>query len=298
MMEKEMDIGKILKEYDEMFAVKSAHEIADFLAFHVDQAMIAGEKGALLTLLNEQIGFSRDTGMKETCLTACETLRELLDDMNLVGTIHYGKSLLNISNAYRALGYYDAAGKIFPEVEAVYKEQLEYGAYEFAALYNNWSLMCMDIGEPYQAIEYLKESIRVIDRFEQAAIKQATSRVNLACAILALPDNEDGVSVCSEDTSGNLAHSQLLYKLQETRIEEAQRYIDEAIQLFEEKGGDDYHYSSALSARGDVHMLLGRYSEAIRDFTRAMDIFRLYMGETSNTKLLADKIAQANEMIT
>jgi tetratricopeptide (TPR) repeat protein len=292
-----MDISSILKEYDEMFTVKSAHEIAEFLACQVEQAKKEEDKGALLTLLNEQIGFCRDTGMKETCLAACETLRKLLDDMKLSGTVHYGKSLLNIANAYRALGYHEEAGKLYPEIEAVYKEQLGHEAYEFAALYNNWSLMYMDIGEPYQAIKYLKESIKVIDGFEQAAIKQATSRVNLACAILALPDNEAG-DFAYADGNENSACDHHVYRSRDMRIGEAQKYIDEAVKMFEEKGGDDYHYSSALSARGDVHMLSGRYSEAIQDYTRAMNVVRKYMGENPQVKVLADKIAQANEMIT
>lgn len=161
-----MDIKSILKEYDQMFTVKSPDEIVEFLAVHVDQARKEGDQATLITLLNEQIGYARDRGMKKTCLQACESLKGLLDDMNLDGTLPYGHSLLNIANAYRAMGSYDEAGEIFPEIEKVYRGQLEDGAYEFAALYNNWSLLSMDMGRPYESIEYLKRSLEIIDSFE------------------------------------------------------------------------------------------------------------------------------------
>lgn len=117
----------------------------------------------------------------------------------------------------------------------------------------------------------------------------ATSRVNLACAILALPDGEE-----EEGGIGPDSHN---YRSKEKRIAEAKSYIDQAIRLFEEKGGDDYHYGSALSARGDVHALQGRYADAIEDYRRARDIVKAYMGETDNTSLLEKKIAQARAMI-
>ena len=272
-----MDINSILVQYDSMFANNTPEEIEDFLAEQVAQAEQEGDRGALLTLLNEQVGFARDRGNKEVALTACEKLRKLLGAMRLGGTIHYGKTLMNIANAYRAFGRYEEAEALFKEIEQLYKQILPVVSYDYAPLYNNWSILALDMGDPERAAELIRTALSFVDRYDDARIEQATSRVNLACVLMGIAA---GGGKDSEDM-----------------LTEASAYLDDAIGRFEAAGGRDYHYASALSARGDLKVKDGQYEEAAADYRLALELVKLYTGENSKTRALEAKITEVEAKI-
>ena len=264
-----VDIRKVLEEYDGMFAVKTPDEIGAFLSEHIAEAEMEGDKASLLTLLNEQIGFARDRGRRDEALSGCDKLRTLIDEMGLAGTIHYGKSLLNIANAKRAFGMFAEAEDLFAEIERLYVTILPEGSYDYAPLYNNWSLLALDTGDTERACDLVRLSLDVVDRYKGAVINQATTRVNLACMLM---NNEN-------------------------RLSEAEMLVDEAIRLFESQGGDDYHFAAALSARGDILMKKQAYSEAADYYSRAAGIVRMYLGDNPKTRALEEKYKHACSMM-
>lgn len=264
-----MNIREVLREFDGMFAKNTPDEISAFLADKVRLAEAEGDKPALLTLLNEQIGFARDRGRKEEAIEGSSKLRALLDDMGLAGTIHYGKSLLNIANAYRAFGLHAESEALFHEIENLYVTILPEGSYEYAPLYNNWSLLAMSMGNDERAADLIRLAIDVVDRYDAAVIEQATSRVNLACALMGLAKNA-----------------------------EAEPLLNEAIRKFETAGGRDFHFASALSAKGDLLMGSAEYEKALNHYNRALEIVRLYTGSNSKTRTLEAKIAEASAKLT
>lgn len=271
-----MNIKEVINKYDSMFAANTPDEISAFLIENINRADIEGDKASLITLLNEQIGFSRDRGMRDAALAGCRRLRSLIDEMGLAGTLHYGRSLLNIANAYRAFGLQSEAESLFYEIEQLYVTILPEGSYEYAPLYNNWSLLAMDTGHYERACDLIRLSIDVADRYERAEINQATSRVNLACALMGM----------SEDTEKGRHH-----------IDEAAECIDKAIDIFEKNGGDDYHFAAALSAKGDILMKAGEYGRAANHYERAAGIVRMYTGNNSKTETLEKKIQAALKMV-
>lgn len=260
-----MDIRKVLEEYDGMFTVNTPDEIGAFISEHVHEAEMEGDKASLLTLLNEQIGFARDRGRRDEALSGCDKLRALIDEMGLAGTIHYGKSLLNIANSKRAFGIFAEAEDLFAEIEKLYVKILPEGSYDYAPLYNNWSLLALDKGDTDRACDLVRLSLDVIDRYEGAVINQATTRVNLACMLM---NNEN-------------------------RLAEAKGLVDEAIRLFESQGGNDYHFAAALSARGDLLMKEQAYTEAADHYSRAAGIVRMYLGDNPKTISLEEKYKHA-----
>lgn len=268
-----MDIREVLREYDSMFARNTPDEIAGFLAEQTGAARQEGDQAALLTLLNEQIGFARDRGRKDEAAAGCLELRKLIEEMGLAGTIHYGKSLLNIANAYRAFGQHEEAEDLFKEIEELYVSILPEGSYDYAPLYNNWSLLAMSRDDNGRAADLIRLAVDVVDRYDAAVIEQATSRVNLACALMG--SAEDGGIV------------------NERRLSEAESLLDEAVSRFESAGGRDYHYASALAARGDLQMRSGEYERAADNYARALDIVRAYTGSSSRTRTLESKTAAA-----
>ena len=120
-----MDIQAILATYDAMFGKYTLASIEAYLYEHIEKAREQSETSVLFTLLNEMIGFCRDTTQKEKALKYCKELLELLDAMKLEGSMEYATSLLNIANAYRAFGLLKTSLELFEQVEQIYKQNLE-----------------------------------------------------------------------------------------------------------------------------------------------------------------------------
>lgn len=266
-----MDINLVLKEFDALFRQASPDEIHTFLTEHIRIAELEGDQGSLLTLLNEQIGFARETNREDIVLESGKRLLDLLSEMEIEGTVPYGSSLLNIANAYRAYGHYDESEALFQRAEQAYQVALDEGAYEFAGLYNNWSLLYMNLGQKEKAVCLMRRALKITDQFEKAVIRQATSRGNLAVVLLDLAKECDP-------------------ELSEQRKREARKLLQEAVERHEAKGGQDYHFSAILSTIADMELEEGDYTKAADYYRRAMNIIRMYMGENQHYNKLEKKL--------
>lgn len=273
-----MNIRQILKEYDSLFRHAAPEEIHRFLTDKIRIAELESDNSALLTLLNEQIGYARDTEQRDIALQGCRKLRSLLCTMQLEGTIPYGTSMLNIANTSRKFALYEEASEAFHAAERAYRAELLENDYAFAGLYNNWSLLAMEQHQYDQAVILLRRAISIIDCYDKAIIKQATSRVNLAIAL-------NDLAVATGFT--NLS-------------DEARSVLHYAIQLFEQADGQDYHYSGALAALADMQFSSGDYREAAANYDHAARIIKMYMGNNSTACDLLKKqqhaLFKANEV--
>ena len=140
-----MNLDEILAQYDNMFGKNSLIEIEEYLALMIQEAKEKSEWGILISLLNEIIGFCRDTTQKDKALIYCEQLQEILKLMKMEGRIDYATSLLNIANAYRAFGLWEESLRLYEMVEDIYKKQIPENDFMYASLYNNWSLLYQEM---------------------------------------------------------------------------------------------------------------------------------------------------------
>ena len=161
-----MNIHSILTTYDAMFGKSTLADIEAYLYGNIKQAKEQSETGILFTLLNEMIGFCRDTTQKEKALKYCKELLELLDAMKLEGSMEYATSLLNIANAYRAFGLLKTSLELFEQVEQIYKQNLEAKDFGYANLYNNWGLAYQEVEDYTKAKEVLFKALDVVDSYE------------------------------------------------------------------------------------------------------------------------------------
>lgn len=260
---KKMDIQKILTEYDAMFGVKSLEEIEEFLVQKIQEAGEQAEIGIVVTLLNEIIGFYRDTTQKEKALTRCQELTGILQALQMEGRLEYATSLLNIANAYRAFGLLGESLAAYGEVEKVYLEKLPAGDFGFANLYNNWSLLYQEMEEFENARDMLRRALRIVDSYETALIPQATTRTNLAATLLQMG-------------------SQKAYG-------EAVSYLQEALKIFERDGGRDFHYGAALTALGDAYTVQKKYDKAAENYEAGLREIEKHVGRTDNYARVLEK---------
>lgn len=258
-----MDIQQLLKEYDGMFGRNTIEEIEQFLKEKLSEAHMSGSKDAEFTLLNEIIGFCRDTTQKKKALEYCEQLKKLLKEMQLGGRLEYATALLNIANAYRAFGLYEESLSLYQETEAAYQSSLPGEDFRYASLYNNWSLLYQEMREFERAAELLHKALAVVDKYEDAVIEQAVTRTNLAATLLQLKTEAD--------------------------YEMAMKYLQEALEIFERDGGRDFHYGAALVAMGDAEYAKQRYGNAAEYYKRGMQEIEKHVGRTENYERVKEK---------
>lgn len=265
-MEK-LNVQEILATYDNMFGKYSLTEIEAYLREMIEKAK--DDPATLFTLLNEMIGFCRDTTQKEKALLYCDKLLQLLENMNLKGSVEYATALLNIANAYRAFELLTEAIHLFEYVEKIYKEKLQENDFGFANLYNNWGLVYQETGEYKQAEVTLKKALRVVDLYEEAEIPQATTRTNLAASLLNIGTEE--------------------------AYEEAVEYLQRAIAIHEKYQGQDFHYGATLVALGDAYCCQKKFVEASETYEAGLREIEKHTGKNDNYTRVLEKCQYAKK---
>ena len=266
-----MDIQKVLAEYDSMFGKYTLKEIEGFLLKHLSEARFKSEHEELVTLLNEAIGFYRDTTQKEKALKNCGALMEHLVEMKLEGTIPYATSLLNIANAFRAFDLHKEAVQLFEKVEEIYGNHISKEDFMYASLYNNWALAYQESGEYDKAAEMLRKALRIVDLYKEALIPQATTRTNLASSLLAIGT--------------------------ESAYQEAVEHLSQALAIFEKDGGKDFHYGAALVAMGDAYSYKENYRKAAEYYKAGMAEVEKHTGKNDNYARVQEKYEFALTML-
>ncbi len=262
-----MDINKILNEYDLMFGKNNLKEIEDFLVNHIYIAKQMGREDVRITLLNELIGFCRDTTQKDKALYYSGELKSLMDNLGFKGRVDYATSLLNIANAYRAFGLFAESQELYETVLKIYEEKMPENDFNFASLYNNWSLLYQEVKDYSMAKEMLLKALKVVDSYSQAIIPQANTRTNLAATLIAMGGESD--------------------------FDEAISYLKEALDVYEKDGGQDFHYGAALVAMGDAKVFIKDYKSAVDYYGRGMKEIEKHVGKTDNYHRVFEKYEMA-----
>lgn len=266
-----MNLEKILAQYDAMFGKNSLQEIEDYLVGTIREAQDKSEKGILITLLNEIIGFCRDTTQKEKALHYCEQLQLVLKEMHLEGRIDYATSLLNVANAYRAFGVFEESLRLYHIVEATYEGQVAPTDFMYASLYNNWSLLYQEMEDYEAARDMLIKALTIAQAYEGAVIPQATTKTNLAATLLQIGTDE--------------------------AYQDAVAYLNQALEVFEKDGGRDFHYGAALVAMGDAYSFKKEYEKAVPYYEKGLDEIEKHVGKTDNYARVMEKYEYAKRQI-
>ena len=266
-----MDIQKVMAEYESMFGKYTLKEIEGFLLKHLSEARFKSEHEELVTLLNEAIGFYRDTTQKEKALKNCGALMEHLVEMKLEGTIPYATSLLNIANAFRAFDLHKEAVQLFEKVEEIYGNHISKEDFMYASLYNKWALAYQESGEYDKAAEMLRKALKIVDLYKEAIIPQATTRTNLASSLLAIGT--------------------------ESAYQEAVEHLSNALAIFEKDDGKDFHYGAALVAMGDAYSYKENYRKAAEYYKAGMAEVEKHTGKNDNYARVQEKYEFALTML-
>ncbi len=256
-----MQIEVIINKLDGLFAENKGQEAQRLLEDSIKIAMEEEDDNALLTLLNEMIGYMRETSQVEGAYSYAQTTLRLMENMNIKGSKAYATTLLNIANAYRAGGRLQESLSYYEEVLAIYKELVDEKDMLFAGLYNNMSLLYQEMGEFVRAKESLLQALAIVKLNQDTAFEEAVTYANIASTCLTLNQDEEAYSYCIK-----------------------------AIKIFETEGIKDAHYCAALSSMGTYYYKMKAYEQAGNYFEQAMAGIKEALGENEYYHRLSENL--------
>ena len=241
----------ILKQIDRLLEENRGAEAQALMERCLQQALESGDRSGAVTLLNELIGFCRETGQADKAYYYGEVVLRLLEDMGLTGTLPFATSVLNIASAYRAGGRLEDAMTCYHAVEQIYSQVLEPDHMLVASLYNNKALLYQEMGDFEAARVHLEKALHIALGHPECYYEQASSYANLAATCLQLG-----------------------------REEQAVECFQKAIAIFEAHDIRDAHYCAALASMATYLFRKKEYAKAEEYFVKAMQGIEVSLGRT------------------
>lgn len=264
-----MDINKILEKLDSLFSQNKTDDAEIFLTESLESAISEGDTGAIISVLNELIGLYRDTSQFEKAVPYCGSLEKLIKSFQLDDNINGATSYLNIANLYRASGDYDKSFAFYKKIRQIYDKLLDEGDYLNASYYNNISLLYQETGNFDESCNCLEKALAIIKKLDAPA-ELASTYANLSLSYL---------------HAGN--------------IQKAEENALKSLEIFERDEEKDFHYSSALSAMGDVMTVKKDYPHAVQYYEKALEELHRRTGYTkSYRRLLSNLESVSGEKFT
>ncbi|MCM1193110.1 MAG: DUF4125 family protein [Butyrivibrio sp.] len=237
-----MNIQEIILQIDKLLEENKREEAEKLMQESIARAVAEQDDGSLLRLLNELLGFYRETGRHEEAYLIGDRAVAQAERMGLTGTVPYATTQLNVANAYRAGGRLKESLEKYLQVQEIYRQQLSPDDMLAAGFQNNFSLLYQELGEYGKARECLLKALQIV--------------------------KEKGSSYELGVTYANLAAT----CVQLEQMEEAGEYAAKSMEVFEKAGIMDSHYGAALSALGAWHFHRREYGEAGDAYRRAMEL--------------------------
>lgn len=228
----------------------------------------------MLQLLNELIGYYRETSQAALSYEYADKALQVLKWFKLEGSIPYATTLLNIANAYRAGGRLEDSLSAYEQVAVIYRKKLQPMDVSWASFYNNLSLLYQEMKRFDLAKESLLKALEIVLTKPNTIFEQAVTYTNLANTCLALGQGE-----------------------------EASKYFTGAILLFEKHNIKDSHYCAALASMGTYYYQNKKYEKALECFEKAMAGIEVSLGRNEhyhrmeeNARLCREAIRNAETM--
>ena len=258
-----MRTDEIVNKLDRLFSENKGQEAQRLLEDSIRLAMEEADNHALLTLLNEMIGYMRETSQVESSYSYAAAALKLMERMGIQGSMPYATTLLNIANAYRAGGRLAESMAYYGEVLKLYRENLDENDMLFASLYNNLSLLHQEMGNFSEAKENLLKALAIVQVNADAYFEEAVTYANLASTCVVLHEDETAMEYCRR-----------------------------AIEIFEKHGISDSHYCAALASMGAYHYGRREYKKAAECFQKAMEGMKASLGENEYYQRLAQNLEE------
>ena len=260
-------VDEILAGLDKLFEEQRMAEVEPYLQKALKEAMEINDDSTVITIVNELIGFYRDTSQYEKSIYYCEQILPFMENKGLKNSIHYATTCLNVANAYRAAGEWNVSLKYYGEVKTIYDKMLAPTDSLYASYFNNLSLLYQEMGDFAKAAECLKTALAIIETYGDI-IKVAITCSNLAASLLRIG-----------------------------RQQQAEEFLNRSLQIFIDDGEQDFHYGAALSVMGELQFQKGYYEKAKHYYGKALAELEKHVGKTEYYYRTLDNLEQVEKVL-
>ncbi len=255
-----MDIQNILAQVDAYFEADRGKDAEQLLQQSVADAEREQDDGAKLQLLNELIGYYRESSQHEMVYKTVAQAIAQTRHMGLEGTIPHATTLLNAATAYRACGKTEESMGYYRQVQEIYGRLLEPDNMLMAGLQNNISLLYQETGNYEAAKAGLLEALAIVEK-NNAGYETAVTYANLAGTCLQLGENG-----------------------------EACRYAMKSMEIFRSRNVEDSHSAAALAALGMYFYREKDYGKAVQYYRQAMENVERSLGRNDYYRRLEENL--------
>lgn len=177
---KSYEIGQVIAEFDRLLARDAKEEAGRYLEDWLEQFEKNGDWACQITILNEMMGFYRNSGEKEKGLASVKQGLALVKEHKLSGTVSGGTTFVNAATTMKAFGEAKEAMPYYEQAFRAYGESLAPEDYRFGGLFNNMALAYEDLGDYKKAEVYYKKAMEIMERLRPGSILEiAVTWVNL-----------------------------------------------------------------------------------------------------------------------
>lgn len=257
-----MNLEDIYKELDSLYGINQGKDIESFLMTKIGEAVEASAEDVIVALLNELIGYYRESGDAQKCVAYSQKLLNIVENGQFHGTMVEATSRLNVATGFRSAGLLKESNGLYQQVKAYYDVNVAPDSMMFASLYNNMSLLFQEMGDYESAADCLERALGIALSHPECQVEQATSYANLATTLIKLD-----------------------------RVEEAIANLEQSLAIFEQDDNPDYHYCAALSAMAEIKYSLKEYEEAIYYYEKSLRHIEMKMGRNKGYDITASNLA-------
>lgn len=255
-----LDIQEILAQVDAFYAENKGEEAEGLMCRAIGQAVREENDECVLQLLNELLGYYRETSQKEKVFQIAEQAIAQAKRMGLEGSIPYATTILNVATAYRACGRLQESLEYYGQVQEIYDRLLEPDSMFMAGLKNNVSLLYQEMGNFPEAKARQLEALKIAEK-QNAAYETGVTYANLANTCMELGERQ-----------------------------EARSYAEKAAEVFRKEQILDSHYAAALSTLGACSYHEAEYEKARSYYVKARDTVEKYLGKNAYYERLQENV--------
>ena len=193
-----VSIRQVIEGFDALLARDAKTEAGQYLEKWLAEFEEKGDWSSQITILNEMMGFYRNTGEKEKGLASVEKGLALIGEHKLSDTVSGGTTYVNAATTMKAFGKAKEAMPCYEQAFRAYGQSLAPEDYRFGGLFNNMALAYEDLGEFEKAEIYYKKAMEIMEKLRPGSILEiAVTWVNLA-VLYEKWNKEDMVDGCLE----------------------------------------------------------------------------------------------------
>ncbi len=300
-------------ELDEMFANHaSADAIESYLLHKLAKSQEANAQALQLSVLNELMGFYRSRGEHAKNQPIINRALNLANEMQLAGTEAGTTTLINAATSLRADGDYDRAEKIY--TQALNESSTTLGAKnrKLAALHNNLSMLYSETGRTRDAIEELNQALEILQNTStdpERDIDIAATHTNLALAMLQECSKEctkeyqqecsqELQHECSQECQQKFARPDENTNRKSATLNSAFEHASTSVRMYIAGNNENQpHYASALAGFAQVQCARGEYSDAVKAYSKALDLIAECYGKDSESYTITlENLQQTREL--